>query len=220
VETTFLDAGASADKLIVNPFGVDTSFWAVNRGAPISRPFRVIYAASLILRKGIAYLLEAWKQAELRDAQLLLAGSIGDEARPFLKALPDNVVLLGFMEHGRLRETYGDCDLYVLPSLEEGMARSALEAMAAGLPLVVTRETGMTDIMMDGEDGFVVPAMDVDALVHVLRSAADDRGRLPAMGRSAQIRVSRFSWKAYGQRCGDVLKGLIGSPAAVNRLHA
>ena len=215
VERTFLEEGVDRAKLSVNPFGVDASFWKIERQAPSGRPFTVVYAAALTLRKGIEYLIAAWKRAALKDARLLLVGGAGGDARPLVATLPGNVTWLGFQTHGVLRETYRDCDLYVLPSLEEGMARSVIEAMAAGLPVVVTEETGMTDVMVDSEDGFVVPAMNADVLAQALRKAAGDRARLVEMGRSAQRRVAGYTWAAYGRRGAEILRTIIGPPRPV-----
>jgi glycosyltransferase involved in cell wall biosynthesis len=80
--------------------------------------------------------------------------------------------------------------------------------MAAGLPVLVTFETGVTEYMADGEDGWVVPSADADALAHALEQAINRRERLPELGRNARRRVLPLSWEAYGARAASVLQAL------------
>lgn len=211
VARTFEHHGTPASKLAINPYGVDVDFWrpVEPRTPPQSRKFTVIFAGQFMLRKGASYLLEAWRRIGLRDAELWIAGPIFDEARHVLSSLPENVKLLGNKTHSELRKLYLDCDAYILPSLEEGMARATLEAMAAGLPVIVTEETGVGDIVRDGEDGWLITSKSVDSISNALQEAADNRSVTSKKGQSAHQRVQPYTWKAYGQRAASFLESII-----------
>lgn len=211
VARTFTENGIPGEKLRVNAFGVDHSFWnesAVNRGT-IARPFRFIYAGHLMLRKGLAYLLEAWRSLAAKDAELWLVGGPHVTGNHFIRCLPPRATYLGAKNHKQLRDLYAQADVYLLPSLEEGLARSVLEAMAAGLAVVITEETGAADIMVDTEDGWVIPSCSVDALVEKMIFCLKNPALIAQCGASGSRRVVPFSWAEYGRRAGGFAKTLL-----------
>lgn len=200
---TFVESGIPESKLALNPYGADVEFWkqVERRGWPgKDRPFVFVCAAQLSLRKGVMYLLEAWKQLAGLNAELWLVGGIDREISGLLRDLPENVKILGYKSHTELRDLYAKCDVYVLPSLEEGMARSVLEAMAAGLPVIVTEETGLADVIKDGEGGWFVPSADSEVLAAQMRETYELGGDLPDIGILVRKKVEAFTWLEYGKR--------------------
>jgi glycosyltransferase involved in cell wall biosynthesis len=96
---------------------------------------------------------------------------------------------------------YRACDVLVLPSFEEGLARVLLEAAASGLPLIATPNTGVEDFFTPSDpEGWLIPVNDVGALCDALVAAKRDRERSQALGRRAFERAQGFSWDAYGER--------------------
>lgn len=211
VERTFIQNGIPKEKLIVNAFGVDHAFW--NKSAQLrkqsGRPFRFIYAGHLMLRKGLAYLIDAWRKMAPKDAELWLVGGPQVTGNHLVRNLPNGATYLGSKNHEELRKLYAQADVYLLPSLEEGLARSVLEAMAAGLAVVVTEETGATDVMVDGEDGWVVPARSVDGIIEKMRFCLQNPQEVSRCGRSAARRVVSCSWEEYGKRAGQFAKMML-----------
>lgn len=210
VAESFIEMGIPESKLVRNPFGVDVEFWSAGpeRERPDEHVFVFAFVAQLMLRKGIYYLLDAWKKhfAVDRRVALWLIGPHCWDAESLLRDLPSNVRLLGTKSHAELRALYRDVDAFVLPSLEEGMARSVLEAMAAGVAPIVTRETGVTDVLVHGEDGWVVSARSGEALAAAMSDAVAHRAEARRRGRSAQARVRPYGWTAYGDRAAAELK--------------
>lgn len=212
VARTFVEEGVPPEKLHVNPYGVDINFWQLGFDAPKRKPngsLIFVYCGQIMIRKGIQYLLQAWRHARLTNSELWVIGDPEPACANLMSDLPRGVKHLGRMSHVKLRELYGHADVYVLPSLEEGLARSILEAMAAGLPIIVTEATGITDIMVDGEDGWVVPARDVASLAVALRCAAEDAELTKRRGASAALRVKPFTWEAYGERGASFFRDFI-----------
>lgn len=212
VASTFVEEGVPAEKLHVNPYGADLAFWSQQAQRPDRArrgPCVFVYCGQIMLRKGIRYLFQAWGRRRHTDAELWLIGHPEPACEGLMSDLPAGIRWLGEKNHREIRDIYRQCDACVLPSLEEGLARSTLEAMAAGLPLIVTAETGVTDIMVAGEDGWVVPHSDADALAAALDAVADDREAAAARGRSAAARVEPFTWEAYGRRAGEFLTHIL-----------
>jgi glycosyltransferase involved in cell wall biosynthesis len=105
-----------------------------------------------------------------------------------------------------LREIYRQADVFVFPTLVEGMGIVVLEAMASGLP-VITTPNGPGDIVRDGVDGFLVPPRDVDAIVERLERLRADPQLRQEMARNARIRAQEFTWDAYRKKTVVALRG-------------
>ena len=193
---TFLAQGFPASKLVVLPRGVDTVRFRPPEGPRPDRPFRVVFFGPLGVRKGARYLLDAWSKLKLRDAELVMLGSVQADLQPVVErfaAADPTIRLVGFVkDYARF---YHDSSVFVLPSLSEGSAKTTYEAMACGLPVIVTPNAG--SVARDGEDGFLVPPRDSDALQEKLRKLYEDRGMREAMGRNARKRAEMFTWDAH-----------------------
>lgn len=214
VADTFLEYGVAESKLRINPYGADVNFWSQayhEREGRETRPLTFVWAGGVMLRKGIYYLLEAWKKAQLSNARLMIAGGISPDAEDVVKYLPSGVELLGDVSHTKLRELYKRADIGILPSLEEGMARSLLEALSAGMPLIITQESGVGELMDDGKNGWIVEAMSVDSLVDALEKADAARPSMDEMAASAYAAVKDYTWQAYGDRAAKILAEMIAN---------
>lgn len=210
VLNTFLEMGISESKLFLNPYGVDYAFWSkCDRSKRANEPFTFLWVAALMPRKGIAVLLESWRKVSLPDARLVLVGGASPSIQPLLRDLPPNVFLKSFMSHPAIREEMSRAHVYVLPSFEEGMARSVLEAAAAGLPALITEETGATDLLQDGKASRVVPSGDVDSLAQALVDFYKNPDKALKMGYHAREAVKSYTWNSYGHRAAMFLKKML-----------
>ncbi|HDH01081.1 MAG TPA: glycosyltransferase family 1 protein, partial [Nitrospirae bacterium] len=190
VKKTFLAQGVPEDKLIHVPFGVDLEeFYPVQRK---NNTFRVIHCGALSLRKGVHYLLQAFAELRLPNSELWLVGGVKDEIVPFLKRYKaDNVIVHGSKPQAELRKYYSQADVFCLASLEEGLAMVQAQAMACGLPVICTENTGGSDIITDGREGFIVPIRDLKALQEKIVWAYENREECKSMGKAARLKVSR-----------------------------
>jgi len=206
VRRTFEGRGVPAARVHVTPYGVDLTRFRPQPGA--DRRFRVLFVGSASVRKGIGYLLEAVRPLVLRGrAELWLVGAVSTEARALLARHGDIVTMKGFVPPDQLAATYSQGSVLVLPSIEEGLARVQAQAMACGLPVIATPNTGAEDLFDDGREGFIVPIRDPRAIRDRLEwmLAHPDAGR--AMGEAARRRIgARSGWGAYG----DAVERLYG----------
>ncbi len=205
---TFVERGVSAEKLEITPLGVDLEMFSPGEPAPEDpdRPFRVLFAGQISQYKGISYLVEAFEQAGIPNSELVFLGRpIGPTdawlSRPNVRLLPPVPIY-------EMPDIYRSADVYVLPSLFEGFPQTAIMAMACGLPSIMSAHTFGSDVLRDGEDGFVVPIRDPGAIAERLLELHADPERRRAMGRAARTRAEDFSWARYGERIVEVSRRL------------
>lgn len=191
---TFLDAGIAADKLLLVHRGVEVEHFSAQAN-PRSEKFTVLFAGLISLRKGIQYLLEAWEQLNLPDAQLVLAGNSVPDGRAVLRkyAHIPSIVHKGFVAD--MRKEYRNASVFVLPSLEEGSAKVTFEAMAAWLPVITTPNSG--SVIRNGKEGFIVPIRDAKALREKIQYFYDNRQDIAKFGKQGRALAKRYTWEHY-----------------------
>ena len=157
-------------------------------------PFTVGVLGGHPLRKGYLYLLEAWCKLALPDARLLIRSSSDFSAYPrlaeLLKATP-NVEIIEYVPD--IAEFYRRCDLFVLPSMDDGFGMALFEAMANGVPSIATRNCGASELLVDGVDGLVIDAGSVEQLAGAIESLYRDEPRRQALALAGQAAVERIS---------------------------
>lgn len=199
--------GVAADKIRVNPYGVDLERFRPAESSDKTRPLRFIFVGSVGLRKGVPLLLRAWEALSLRNAELWLVGAVPPSVQSRIPALP-GLTVLGRRSHAELPALLADCDVMVLPSYAEGFPLAQVEAMACGLPVITTTAAAGQDLIADSSHGFVITPGDLDALVDAMRFLVVNSERLPVMSRAARARACSFSWDVYGDRWLEILQEL------------
>jgi len=200
---TFVSAGVPAAKLLVNPYGVDLGLFTAGDmdrrpRADAQRGLRVLHVGRVSAQKGVHYLVEA--VARVPDARLTLVGALDAGIDAVVREKP-HVTVVGAVPGRELPRWYGDADVFCLLSVQDGLALVIAQAMAMGLPVIATPNTGAEELIEDGVNGFVVPARDpaaAAARLHELAGAPELRREI---GRRARARVADgFGWAHYGER--------------------
>jgi glycosyltransferase involved in cell wall biosynthesis len=99
-----------------------------------------------------------------------------------------------------------ESDVLVLPSLGEGFGLVVTEALACGLPVIVTPNVGASDLVCEGQEGFVVPVSSAEAIADRLNRLNWDRKLLTRMSRNAQSTAARHSWEVYREAWATTVK--------------
>lgn len=195
--------------------GVDLDEFTPGAEGPVHDPAVVLFVSRLIERKGLQFLLPALAtpQALGLGWRLMVVGdgprrkALEGQARDL--GLAGRVEWLGQVAHEELPELYRRADVFVLPSLSEGMPNVVLEAMAAGLPVVATRVPGSEELVGEGENGLLVEPRDVaglgEAVVRVLGEEELRRG----MGRASRERAAGYGWAALARRYVRLMEALL-----------
>jgi glycosyltransferase involved in cell wall biosynthesis len=189
-------------EITIIPNGVDLEAFRPGDPVPDDGPLRVLCVARLIERKGQHHLIQAVGRLidEGLNVQLELVGT-GD-AEPKLKAqvrgmgLEGHVSFAGYVPREKIAAHYAAAHVFVLPSYNEGMSVATLEAMAAGLPLILTRTGGTAELLAEGINGFSFEWADVTTLNTHLRTLVRDRELTRLMSIASRDRAPTFCWSA------------------------
>ena len=186
VRESFAQEGFAAARLLKNPYGCRDlgSFQAAERPPRRDQPLRVLYVGQLNLRKGLGYLLEAFARFPAGAMELILVGPTSPPTG-LPEALPPGVSCTGVLRGAALAEAYAQAEVFVQPSVEEGLSLVVGEAMHFGLPVVATVSSGAQELFQDETAGLLVAPADSDALFLALermQQAPDWRHRLGRAG--------------------------------------
>ena len=172
VTQSFLNRNFRSEQILHNVYPVNLSlFCPADTIRPKNRPLTIINTGNLSLRKGTPYLLAAFRlvRQQYPSARLLLTQNIRDDVKPILARYRDLPIEWSpSLPHAKLAELLRSADIFVLPSLEEGLVRTALEAMACGLQVVLTPHCGANDFVTPGLNGEVVPIRDPEATANAI----------------------------------------------------
>lgn len=196
-------ARISADKIRVVPNGVDTTFFNQSRTQPISAKPYVLFVGTPEPRKNLPRLIAAMKLLRSRGVleRLVIVGGGGWGMR--LPSL-ENVEMLGRVSEDALHSLYANASCLALPSLHEGFGLPALEAMAAGTPVVAANNGALPEVTAGA--AVLVDALDPNSIAEGISEALATRDSLIARGR---LRARDFSWKKTALLTAQVYRELL-----------
>lgn len=199
VYRSFVQKGVPEAKLRKISYGVDLRMFR-----PMLKSddvFRVIYVGALSMRKGIPYLLEALCALSLPKFELWLIGAVQPEIKPFLAKYEGKFRCFGEIPRAELHRYYSQASVFVIASIEEGLALVQAQAMACGIPVIATHNTGAEDLFTDGVEGFIVPIRNTDVIRDRLLQLYHHPDQLLEMAKAALHRAQLLGWwDTYGQR--------------------
>lgn len=200
-KTSFIAQEFPRERLLLVPFGVDDEEAKIKneklKGSDKNSKFKVLFVGQIGLRKGIFYLLQAWKELNLKKDELILVGNVEKIFKK--KVLPrfsdlQNIRFTGFQDP---TPYYQSADVFVFPSIEEGSALATYEALGYGLPVITTFNSG--SVVRDGLEGFIVPIRDVKILKEKILQLHEDSALRQKLSEGAIQRAKLFSWYNHGE---------------------
>jgi glycosyltransferase involved in cell wall biosynthesis len=209
---TYLEAGVPEEKVHAVPLGADLSLFHPDGpdGAP-REGFTFLFAGATIHRKGFDLLLEAFARmaAAVPDTRLRIVGPRGDAAHLLERyaALPIDVV--GPTDQRGLAAEFRRADCLVLPSRNDSYAMVVTEALAAGLPAIVSEMVGAKDLIQEGRNGWIVPAGDAAPLAERMLACARDRDRVRGLRADCRRSAEAATWEAYHERLAELVRRLL-----------
>lgn len=203
---SLLDAGIASEQISVISYGAPVDYF---RPQPrLDKKFRALFVGRVGPRKGVHYLLQAWKNLKLSDAELKLVG-INEFPPGWLESYQDYIDYLPSVPHASLNQHYCNASVLVFPSLVEGFGLVMLEAMACGIPVITTPNAAGPDIITDGVEGFIIPIRDADAIQAKLEWCHQHPEELSEMGQAARIKAEDSTWFAYRQKLATKVQALL-----------
>ncbi|MFB3905139.1 MAG: glycosyltransferase family 4 protein [Acidobacteriota bacterium] len=223
---------ARADYVLTNsPFVADTvrphvknpnCIEMVYTGADLSRfrpavervdsTFRVLFVGSLSTFKGVMYLLRAFKNLRLPNAELIMVGNYHVDCPPEVRKSTTEFHHIPHVPYSEMPQYFSQASVFVCPYIAEGCARTVLEAMAAGLPCIVTHNSG--SVLTHGVDGLLVPARDEESLAEQLLLLYRHPDLGVSLGRAARRKaLASLSWEHYMRNLLSVYRKLLAANA-------
>lgn len=204
-----LKHGRPFGRISFVPNGTEERFFVAREFAEKVTP-SLLYVGTWLDRKGIYYLAEAFDLMSLRrpGARLTVAGcsEAEDEVKKYFRPeLRSQICVVPFVKRDDMPAIYLAHDIFVFPSLVEGMPLTLLEAMATGMPVVTTSSSGMADVVQDGVNGLLVPAANAESLAAAIQELCESVELRKRLGLEAQSSMRRYTWKQVTQKLEAIL---------------
>jgi alpha-maltose-1-phosphate synthase len=211
IALTLVRQGTPAGKVRVVPYAADCRRFRPLESKRHGPECTFLFAGGISHRKGIKYLLEAWRRIRRPGWRLELLGPLPADLGP-LEPYLDIIEPLGRVSHADMPARLASADVFVFPSLFEGSAVVTYEALACGLPSVVTPSAG--SVVRDGIEGYLVPSSEVDSLAQRMEQLGNDPELRARMARAARSRALAFDWPRYHEALIAAVDDLIQDDAA------
>ena len=201
VRDTMVMNGIPHEKCFISHFGVNTSIFKPRQKIPLAPTF--VCVGTICLRKGHQYLFRAFKKVkeQMPNARLICIGIVRPDFKKEWELWKDTFEHHQHLDHSELADLLTTASAFVFPSMEEGFARVLSEALAVGLPIITTHESGGTTVIRDQEEGLIVRARDVEGLTSAMIRLASDPDLCAEMGGKALLIGScSNTWADYTLR--------------------
>jgi starch synthase len=208
IASTLARFGTPRERISVVPYAADTRRFHPLPGKRHDERCTFLFAGGITQRKGIKYLLEAWRKVRRPGWKLQLLGALPGDPGP-LRGYLDEVEHLGRVAHSEMASRMAAADVFVFPSLFEGSAVVTYEALACGLPCLVTPDAG--SVVREGSEGYLVPPADVEALAEGMERLGSDPAIRESMAVAARARAEEFDWGRYHAGLAEALASLSAS---------
>jgi alpha-maltose-1-phosphate synthase len=195
VRRGFLERGFSSEKLIKIPYRVNRVTGGNTRRGDLAHDddtFRILYVGSVSPRKGLRYLIEAFATIRHPRKELWIVGPVASPSGLEGLSIPEGVIFKGILKGDALQDAYQQASLFCLPTIEDGFGIVLGEALAYGLPVVATRNSGAEDLLTHDKEGIITDIRDPKALCAAFERAISDKEWFTRIRENALIRADQF----------------------------
>ena len=202
---TLIKQGIDSSKIYLVNLGFDPiRFYPKKIYSPsFPKPLRIIYTGIITKRKGVHLMSNVAKRLQHLSIEWVFVGS-NDDALDCINGLP-NSRHIPYLEHDELVREFHASDVFILPSYLDSWGMVVIEAMACGLPVIVTENTGAKDAVTD-DSGFIIPINDEDALMDKVLYFYDNRTEIERMGKNAAEVVQKYTWENYYKQVNEFIE--------------
>jgi glycosyltransferase involved in cell wall biosynthesis len=213
-----LKYGLAPERVAYIPNGVERRFFLAARKYARGEKLRLLYAGTWLDQRGIFYIRDAMLRLAPRISGLTLTivgpGAPEEEVvRFFGPELAGHIEVRPVIAAERMQELYAEHDIFVFPSLMEGLPSVLLEAMAGGMPVITANTCGMPDVVKDGINGLLVPPADAVALENAIARLAESEPLRQELGSAAQESMKQYEWSSAGQKLEELFLKVVRAEA-------
>lgn len=197
VKDSLIDLNIKKEQILKVPYGANVQSCICRKEVKKGEQIKFLFAGQVIYRKGITYALEAIGKLNGKGV-LDIVGAYNPKSW-FINKYSNKpyITMFGQVTFDRMQKIYEDSNVFILPSFAEGMAQVGIEAMACGLPVICTYNSGLSDLIIEGQNGFIIPEGDLDALANKMQWFIDNSEKINDMGIVAKESAKYYSWINY-----------------------
>lgn len=205
-KSSLMNCGVNKDRIYVCPYGVDSSLFKPgdNRNRDI---LHAVYIGGTKQFKGISYLIEAFFRLNNKPVDLTIIG-INDLPEDLTNQL-HNVYFTGVIMPEEVSNFLLKSDFAIFPSLGDGFGFAVTESLSAGCPVICTHNTGASDLIEDGINGFIIKPHSYEAIIEKVVFMLDNRIELKKMQINARKSVTDLTWDRYYDTVGDAVLSIL-----------
>lgn len=197
VRESLIFCGVKPEQIKILPYGVDVEQFAPIEHIDKTEKLTLIFVGQLNRRKGLHHLLPCIREKSDK-IDIILVGGINPASDLYREYKDDvNITFTGFVDRNQLKEHYAHADVFVLPSLSEGMSLAGLEAMAFGMPILCSDHSGINDLVEDGVNGFVFQTGNLEDLKNKICWFVDNKEKCILMGKRSREIALEHTWERY-----------------------
>jgi glycosyltransferase involved in cell wall biosynthesis len=197
VANSFIQYGIPKEKCKIIPYGAN-----IRQFKPVARErdkFTILFVGTVGVRKGLFYLFQALEELHDKfDFECIIIGGLEDAFKPVFEKYRHLFEYLPHVPHHDLVNYYNRASVFVFPSIDEGMALVQLEALACGVPVICTPNSGGDSVIEEGEEGYVVPIRNHEMIVERLKVLLENPALVKMMSQKARQKALQCSWETYG----------------------
>ncbi len=210
-----LKYGREPGRIWFVPNGTEARFF-LDRVYANKPNVRLLYVGTWLERKGVYYLAEAFRilAGKLSGVHLTVVGCLLPEEevrKSFASTTQDRLTVIPFVARDQMPSLYAAHDVFVFPSLVEGMPLTLLEAMASAMPVVTTETSGMADVVEHGVNGLLVPPANSEALADAVERVCLSADLRKQLGQAAQATTRHYTWDRIAQKLEGILNLAAGN---------
>lgn len=211
VYDSMVENNISKDKLFLIPYGYNSDVFLKNEknteeDKKEEKVLKLLFVGQIGYRKGVKYLLEAVSSIRSKDlkVELTLVGNVDSDFVAVLKKFEGHFRYVNFIEQEKLVHLYNDSDVFVFPSLCEGSALVTYEALACGLPLITTFNTG--SVIVHRKEGILIEPSNSEAIENAILYFLEHPEELKRMANNSLETAKKYTWDSYGVRLTESIK--------------
>ena len=203
----------TSNKVKVINFGVNTDNFFRDKNIKKSKKyFDILFVGGISLRKGLHYLIDAFNKFKNPNKRLHIVGDHTLDKDFFInKFKNDKIYYHNHVNHLKLNDIYNKCHVFVLPSIEEGFATVILQAIAAGCPVIVSKNTGASEFVENNKVGYTVPIRDVNSILDKLEILSENKKLLDEFSYNATKNIQNNTWTNYIDQLDKLILQLINN---------
>lgn len=210
VKKSYVEKGYLEKNIYVCRYGVDISIFCQKEKSNYSgeRPLECVFVGGTKELKGVSYMLEAFKMIPNHKARLTIIGK-NTLNKEMQARYEDNVTFTGSILHNQVAKILREMDIMIFPSLGEGFSLALVEGLATGLPVIASENSGSSELIKDGWNGFVIPIQNKNEIRDKVLYFVNNSEKVADMSINAHLSVLSLTWEDYYHNVIHAIKEIV-----------